>query len=398
MSGLPDPAKKPLTTIVADLNDPYTVYVTSAGMVSKEAGGVFKSTDGGASWASMNDGLPVGAYCFPYDIWAHGRQLAIDSAGTLIALNGGGNRVYRFDPTSKKWETTPLRGKGGKLWSVVADRLKPGRFFVGVRGDGLYRTEDGGLTWKRVYDKSASFVATDNVVAGRVAAATLEGVILSTDGGDTWTQLDQSLPYRHDNIPAFAGERLVVGSTGNGAFWMPLSPKGEQPVAAKPMIPATVPAPTKPLPAFQNGDFESPQPDGWTLEQATGTTTVERDTSARRQGKASLKISMKEAASGTLSQDINATRRIFAVAGVSRAEGTFKNARVVLTSYDEQNQPLGVLTLATIRASKSWKEFYQSVALPAAAVRFRVSVEFEGAGQISLDDFKIQALEPVFPE
>lgn len=397
MSGLPDLAMNPATTIVADLNDPYTAYVTVSGKLGT-AGGVYKSTDGGASWVGMSAGLPVGEYCFPHDIWAHGRQLAIGPDGTLIALNISGNRIYRFDPKAQKWETTSLRGKGGRLWSVVADRLKAGRFFVGVRGDGLYRTEDDGLTWKRVYDKGVSTVATDGVVAGRVAGATSDGVILSTDGGNTWTMLDQSLPYRHDNIPVFAGERLVVGSPGNGAFWMPLSPKGQQPVVARPMVPATVPAPTKPLPDFVNGGFESSKLEGWTLEQKSGVATMERDTSARRQGQASVKISMQEAA-GTIFQDVQVTRRIFAVACVFRAEGTFKKAQVVVASYDSNNQPLDLLMLAPIRASgKSWKEIYQSVALPAAAVRFRVSVEFEGSGHISLDDFKTQAVEPVFPE
>lgn len=398
MSGLPDLAKNPATTIVADLNDPYTAYVTVSGKLGAP-GGVYKSADGGASWSPMNDGLPAGEYCFPYDIWAHGRQLAAGPDGTLIALNISGNRIYRFDTKSRKWETAPVRGKGGRLWSVAADRLKAGRFFVGVRGDGLYRTEDGGLTWKRVYDKGVSFVATDGAVAGRVAGGTPEGVILSTDGGDTWTLLDQRLPYRHDNIPAFAGERLVVGSSGNGVFWMPLSSKGLRSVVAKPVVPATLPSPAKPIPSFNDGGFESPALESWTLEQKTGAARVERDTSARRQGKASVKISMQETASGQFFQDIKATRRLFSVAFVVRAEGALKKAQVVLTSYDAKNQPLGALMLATIRpGAKSWKEFLQSVALPRAAVRFRVSVEFEGAGQISLDDFKTQALVPVFPE
>ena len=63
----------------------------------------------------------------------------------------------------------------------------------------------------------------------RVAASTDDGVILSRDGGETWTMLDKSLPDRvYRNVPAFAGERLVVGSAGSGVFWIPLSAKGER--------------------------------------------------------------------------------------------------------------------------------------------------------------------------
>lgn len=397
MTGLPDLAKNPATTIVADLNDPYTVYVTVGGKIGN--GGVYKSTDGGASWAAMNEGLTKGEYCFPYDIWGPGRQLAVGLDGTLIALNSGGNKVYRFDPKNRQWSTTPLRAKKGKLWSVVADRLKNGRFFIGARGDGLYRTDDNGLNWTQLYDKGASFVATDGAVAGRVAGGTQDGVILSTDGGDTWKMLDQSLPYRHDNMPGFAGERLVVGSLGNGAFWMPLSKDGEKPVVAKPLVSETIPVSNKLLPVLQNGSFETPIQNEWILEQTSGTASIDRDTKIKRHEAASLRITLSEGGPVSLSQDIKITRRFFALSGMSRSQGTFKNARIMLTPFDEKDQPLGGVEFTTFRVGgASWGEFSQMVALPASAVRCRVRLQFEGTGQIWLDNFKISAIEPIFPE
>ena len=222
MTGLPNMDTQRCTTIVADLNDPNTVYLTVAGTIKSNWGGVYKSTDGAQSWTWMSDGLPTGKYYFPYDIWAHGRQLAADSDGTLIALSQGDNRVYRYDAKTNLWSNTGLRSKG-KLYSVMADRLKPGRFFIGAQDDGIYRTDDGGANWTKVYDKSAPYVVTDEAVANRVAAGTSDGVILSTDGGETWKMLDKSLPYRNGDIPAFAGNRLVVGSGGSGVFWMDLA-------------------------------------------------------------------------------------------------------------------------------------------------------------------------------
>jgi photosystem II stability/assembly factor-like uncharacterized protein len=59
-------------------------------------------------------------------------------------------------------------------------------------------------------------------------------VILTRDGGETWSMLDKSLPDRAGlNPPAFAGQRIVVGSAGAGAFWMALSRDGERAVSPK---------------------------------------------------------------------------------------------------------------------------------------------------------------------
>ena len=121
---------------------------------------------------------------------------------------------------------------------------------MGARDDGIYRSDDSGQNWKQVFDKGAAYVATDAAVANRVAAGTEDGVILSEDGGDSWKMLDKSLPYRFNNIPAFAGEHLLVGSGGSGVFWMPLSAAGENavmaldaPKIAPPKIVKTVAAP-----------------------------------------------------------------------------------------------------------------------------------------------------------
>lgn len=233
MTGLPCSKDAWCTSIVADLNDARTVYVTFSGKIGPGAGGVYKSTDGGKAWSWMGEGLPADAPFFVPDVWRHGRQLASSWDGSLIAITTKGNLIYRFDPNTQKWTDAGL-AHGGKLWSVVPDWFRSGRYYVGVYDDGIYQTDDSGLTWKKIYDKGASFVAADNAVSGRIAAGTADGVVLSTDAGATWKELDKELPFRHHNIPCFVGERLLVGSDGSGVFWIPLSPAGEKDVTAKP--------------------------------------------------------------------------------------------------------------------------------------------------------------------
>ncbi len=45
------PTRKTITSLVSDLSNPRTLYASSGD-------GVFKSTDAGASWQTMNTGLP----------------------------------------------------------------------------------------------------------------------------------------------------------------------------------------------------------------------------------------------------------------------------------------------------------------------------------------------------
>jgi hypothetical protein len=79
----------------------------------------------------------------------------------------------------------------------------------------------------------AGHVAVDLATLDRVAAGTQDGVALSEDGGATWRVLDRRLPNRLWNTVAFAGDRLIVGSSGSGAFWLPLTAAAESPIAAK---------------------------------------------------------------------------------------------------------------------------------------------------------------------
>lgn len=399
MIGLPNMGDRACTTIAADLNDPYTVYVTIAGQIAPNGGGIYKSTDGGARWTAMSDGLPEGKYYFPYDIWAHGRQLAVSSDGSLLAISQQGNMVHRFDTQAKKWLAVDFKHKG-RLWSVVADRLKAGRYFIGSRSDGLYRSDDSGHTWKRVYDKSISYVATDGAVPGRVAGATLDGIVLSRDGGETWTELDKRLPSRIDNIPGFAGERIIVGSGGSGVFWMPLNEKGSADPDAKPLVIASVPAVDSPLPDIKNRSMNEggATPAGWELWNPEGKLVLARDTQNFYIGPASLSLrSEGGAAYGTVAQEFAPTNGIFIISGTTKGKGQLKESLVALQVFDAAGKQIGWINLVQIQNhNKWWDKFSEQVILPAGAARVRLVVTLKGDGQVWLDEVAVSKPAPLF--
>jgi photosystem II stability/assembly factor-like uncharacterized protein len=223
-----------------DPDDPSKAYL-AIGYAIKPGGqggggGIYCSQDAGKSWKWLSQGLPERPDFFFVDPWNTGKEVAAGPGGSVICISKFGGGIWRLDAAKPTWVNAEVK-LGGQPYAVTADPLKPGRFFVGVRHDGIYRTDDAGVSWKKVYPQSATRVACDRVIAGRVAASTEDGVILSRNGGDTWTMLDKSLPDRvYRNVPAFAGERLIVGSAGSGVFWIPLSAKGEQQVQAKPAV------------------------------------------------------------------------------------------------------------------------------------------------------------------
>jgi hypothetical protein len=280
----------------------------------------------------------------------------------------------------------------------VADRLKPGRFFIGAKGDGLYRSDDSGVTWKEVFGHGISNVATDVVVAGRVAAGTADGVVLSIDGGNSWKALDKALPYRVDNVPAFAGERLLVGTGGSGVFWMPLSSTGETTMTAKPLVVAQVPVTSTTMPVLTNLDFEeegTPVP-GWKVTTTAGSATVVRSGKAGRGTPHGLLITAQPRTVGSVSQEFTPTSSLLQFAGSIWPKGDWQKVRVEIESFDRAGKLLGISASNPLSGNKTWWESVtQGSGIPQGTVRCRLSVTFEGEGTIALDGFRF--LKPESP-
>ncbi|MGH9606575.1 MAG: VPS10 domain-containing protein [Terracidiphilus sp.] len=191
--------------------------------VGQVDGGVWKSTDYGRTWNPIFDGQ---------DTQSIGAIAVAPSDDNIVYVASGeglhrpdlsvGDGIYRSDDAGKTWTHLGLRD-GEQIPAIAVDPTDPNRIFAAVLGHpygpneerGIFRSEDGGKTWKKVLYKGdrigGSDVAIDpknpRIVYASLWEETLGpweddndysgthgGLFKSTDGGDTWTQLKNGLP------------------------------------------------------------------------------------------------------------------------------------------------------------------------------------------------------------
>ncbi|MDE2356723.1 MAG: glycosyl hydrolase [Alphaproteobacteria bacterium] len=181
------------------------------------AGGVWKTTDAGVTWKPLWDNFPqaspaVGAVAVapsdPRIVYAGTGEMNI--RGNVVSGNG----LYKSSDAGKTWTFVGLPHSGA-IGRILIDPKNPEIVFVAALGDifadnderGLFKSTDGGKTWRKVLyvdDKTGAsdvrFDPTDPKVmwAGMWQAYRKPwimesggpggGLYKSTDGGETWTR------------------------------------------------------------------------------------------------------------------------------------------------------------------------------------------------------------------
>jgi photosystem II stability/assembly factor-like uncharacterized protein len=155
--GLEDTVK--ITNIVVDPADPDLVLVSALGDTTRHGGGVYRSTDGGQTWTNV---LKPADYDGTRDL-----QQAYDDPSVMMAATqgtggagrGGGAKtkptlVFKSLDEGKTWTEIKIPPFSGRVSLAIAMHSSGRRIYIVgnaiERGSGLYRSDDGGATWRHM--------------------------------------------------------------------------------------------------------------------------------------------------------------------------------------------------------------------------------------------------------
>jgi photosystem II stability/assembly factor-like uncharacterized protein len=205
-----------VTAVTGVPSEPYTFYMGSTG------GGVWKTTDAGHTFVNVSDGFfPVASIGAVSVALSNPNIVYVGTGSSKIRSNVSiGHGMYKSTDGGKTWSFSGLRDVG-QIATVRIDPTNPDIVYVAAQGDpfvpdgnrGVYRTTDGGKTWKNVLHVSDTAGAADleiqpghpNVLFACmwhgqrkpwtiISGAMEGGIYKSTDSGDTWIKLGNGLP------------------------------------------------------------------------------------------------------------------------------------------------------------------------------------------------------------
>ena len=142
--------------------DPATYYAATA------SGGVWKSSDGGATWKSIFDDQPISSIGSITIAPSNPNVVYVGSGEANIRGNvAAGNGIYKSADAGKTW--THVWKQEGQIGKMVVHPADPDIAFAAVLGHafgpnperGVYRTTDGGKTWRQVLKKDNNTGASD---------------------------------------------------------------------------------------------------------------------------------------------------------------------------------------------------------------------------------------------
>ncbi len=178
--------------------------------------GIFKSTDGAASWTEANNGLSV----------ARTESLEIDPTNPTTLYAGNDHGLFKSTDAAASWTRI---SEGFFEADVRALAIAPSNSEIlyastygGTVGSGaVYKSDDAGATWTVVLDGqvSTSTLAVAPSDPDIVFVAIYEGLLKTVDGGQQWTAVDSGLPST--DIRA-----LAIHPSDASKVWAGLMPDG----------------------------------------------------------------------------------------------------------------------------------------------------------------------------
>ena len=269
--------------VMVDAHDPSTIYTVS--------NRVWKSRTGGDGWVPLSINL-TGGTAINNDTSIRTMALSASDPGVIMfALGSPRRRVFRTTNGGASWtDVTNGLPSGRTILHLEIDPRNSQRVFAalaGTTGPSVWFTLDGGMSWRSRSDGLPSFSAQtvrfDPTDATTLYAGTDVGVYRSIDGGSTWERFGTGLPAVsvYDVEPLNDGTILRAATHGRGVWELDISEPPNTPpvVTIASAMPASVVAIARGTTltfsgTIDDGDADPIEaswtfPDTWTTAKAT---------------------------------------------------------------------------------------------------------------------------------
>jgi photosystem II stability/assembly factor-like uncharacterized protein len=170
-------------------------------------GGLFRRSPGEGEWQAVSAGLPPKVEV---------RAIAVHPQNTEVIYVGTQDGPYRSKDGGESWKRLNFPDRGAVIWSLAIHPTRPDVMYAGTAPVALYRSEDGGDNWKKVEQFKSSALCEregfdSRTISIRVdpnrpddvyVALEVSGVMRSSDGGKTWSDMSASL-MKHADEPQY---------------------------------------------------------------------------------------------------------------------------------------------------------------------------------------------------
>lgn len=221
--------KRQFGEIATILIDPLDNRHYLVGMIGSDHGGLFESSDAGATWTLSPDLSGFGVRAIAASPSDPTRFAVASLHGVFLSADSGKTWRKISDPDNLEMRATS---------AVAFDAKNPEIIYAGT-SHLPWKTDDGGKTWESIHvgmidDSDVFSIAVDKTTPEHIFASACSGIYASLDRGEQWHKL-QGIPNTHrrthiirqdpgDPAVIYAGTTLgLFRSEDRGVTWKQLS-------------------------------------------------------------------------------------------------------------------------------------------------------------------------------